>query len=764
MPPTKKATTLSALRWLLLLPLPALWCVLSHFGALAFLENKLLDWRFQYRGELEAPVKVIYINVDSLSLAEIGGWPWSRMYFSRVASALVHEAQAKAVGFDFVFSDLGVSESVDLKKLVEGNTEFGRFLFRNPPVVLAASYAGYRFLDVNDKERERVLPLVASDPRKLADIEPPEIPAFKRNLNPADRTFYNPPNIGLIDTLDNGTRWVPAWAPNATGRIYFHMAFELARLYWGLPPGALRTRGDFIDFVRPDGTVLTSVPLRDRQLIEINWFTKWESRQNGFAEFSTVFKYAEALRSPDPAEQKAGQAFFAQNDFKDAVVLIGPVDPLFQDLAPTSLDAHSVPKVSVHGNLLKTIVAGKYLRHLPAWRGVAWLEFAVVFALTLLVSAFAAAGGTKGALAKLTAALLLVAYVFLAFSLFKEHHLVLPMAAPLGAAFTTSFAAIVWQLIEEEKQKGRIKGMFSAYLAPTVVNSLIDSGKEPELGGHEEEITAYFSDIQSFSTFSEVLTPARLVELMNEYLGACTDIVQAEGGTLDKYIGDAIVAMFGAPITLENHAERAVVATIRVQQRIEELRRKWRAQGDAWPVRIHYLRARLGLNTGPAIIGNMGSHSRFSYTMMGDNVNLAARMESGAKSLGVYTMITDATRAACEKHSGDKIVFRFLDKIVVKGRSIPVPVHEVVGFRSEIPQQTFDCLGVHAQAMERYLAQDWDGAIRLFEQSAALEPNQPNKAVAIESNPSLIMIERCHYMKAHPPARDWDGVWTMKEK
>jgi adenylate cyclase len=174
------------------------------------------------------------------------------------------------------------------------------------------------------------------------------------------------------------------------------------------------------------------------------------------------------------------------------------------------------------------------------------------------------------------------------------------MTSPLGAALMTSFAGLIWQVLDEQKAKGRIKGMFSAYLAPTVVNNLIDSGEEPELGGHEEEITAFFSDIQSFSTFSEKLTPARLVELMNEYLTVCTDIVQQEGGTLDKYIGDAIVAMFGAPLPLPDHAYRACVVMVRMQQGIEELRKKspgparpqhrlgyHRQHGQPHPIQLH---------------------------------------------------------------------------------------------------------------------------------------------------------------------------------
>jgi adenylate cyclase len=306
--------------------------------------------------------------------------------------------------------------------------------------------------------------------------------------------------------------------------------------------------------------------------------------------------------------------------------------------------------------------------------------------------------------------------------------------------------------------------MFSTYLAPELVNQMVESKTDPKLGGHNEVITGYFSDIQRFSTFSELMTPEKLVELMNEYLTACTDIIQEEKGTLDKYIGDAVVAIFGAPLPVPNHAYRACVATQRVQHRIGELREKWRSEGDKWHPVVYNLRARLGLNTGPAIIGNMGSRSRFSYTMMGDNVNLAARMESGAKSLGAFTMVTEATKLECEKHGGDHVVFRYLDRIVVKGRSQPVPVFEIVGLKENVTQQTRDCLGVFAQGVERYLAQDWDGAGEFFRQSATLEPNQQSESLAIDSNPSTIFVKRCREMKDHPPGANWDGVYVMKEK
>jgi adenylate cyclase len=370
----------------------------------------------------------------------------------------------------------------------------------------------------------------------------------------------------------------------------------------------------------------------------------------------------------------------------------------------------------------------------------------------------------RGLLAKAFALIALVGYAFVALYLFSRSQIILPMAAPLGAALSTSFVAILWQLVVEEKQRGRIKGMFSTYLSPALVNRMVESGEDPQLGGHKSEITAYFSDIQGFSAFSEKLDSGPLVELMNEYLTACSDIILEEGGYLDKYIGDAIVAMFGAPFPLPDHAFRACVATQRVHLKLAELRAKWQAEGEKWPEIVWRMQSRIGLNSGKATIGNMGSTKKFNYTMMGDDVNLAARMESGAKAYGVYTMVTEATKLACEQHGGDRLVFRYLDKIVVKGRSIPVPVFEIAGLKESVAPQTLECLQLFAQGVAKYLVQDWDQAEELFRRSALIEPNIPGRTPGVETNPSLVLIERCSKMRLHPPGENWDGVYHMKEK
>ncbi|HVU36351.1 MAG TPA: adenylate/guanylate cyclase domain-containing protein [Opitutaceae bacterium] len=757
--PWSKANVVSVLRWLLLLSIPALWCLFDQSGALGSAEEKTVDWRFQWRGEVKPPLKVVYADIDSLSLDEIGNFPWNREYFATVASALVNVAKVKAVGFDIVFSDTGIAESADLRKIVDGNIKFGRFLSQEPPVVLGAEYSGWQFLDILHHKRQRVLPLVDHPVSTGLAIDTPEVPAFETSPDPDKPVFWTPPFVGLIDTIDNGTRIVPAYVPTGV-RPYFHLSLELARLYWGLPVGSIKVGRDAITFARPGGPVVARVPLRYHQMLEVNWFTRWNSLYTSHIEFSTLYKYAAAAASDDPAERAAGRKFFSDPGFKDAVVLVGPVDPLLQDLAPTSLDAHSVPRVGVHGNLLMTIVSGRYLRHVPGA-----VRDGLVFVLSLVMAGFAVMGGARAVFAKVMALLTAAFYVVLAFYLFNRSQLILPLVAPVGAAFSTSFAGLIWQVVEEQKAKGRIKGMFGTYLAPTVVEQMIESGKDPELGGHDSEITAYFSDIQSFSSFSEVLPSSKLGELLNEYLTACTDIVQSETGTLDKYIGDAVVAMFGAPVDAPDHAYRACFAAQRVQHRIGELREKWRSEGDKWPQLVHHLRTRIGLNTGVCMIGNMGSRTRFNYTMMGDNVNLAARMESGAKSWGVYTMCTESTRVACEQHRPGALVFRALGRIVVKGRSQPVPIHEIVGLRENVSDRTREGIGVFEQALARYYTRDWDGALALFARSRDLEANQPDKASGIAGNPSLIYLTKVvPETRAETLPPDWDGRYIMHEK
>jgi adenylate cyclase len=754
----KKSASGSPLRWLLLLPIPILWCVLGHYRQLTFFENKLLDWRMQYRGEIEAPVKLMYVDIDTRALELMGERPWSRALFANVAESLIVLGGAKAVGFDIVFSKISRSAVVDEKKVLENNRELRRVIQENPMrVVLAAQYTQGETVTQAEGTLRRI-PLLRKGQVDRTKNDVPEMPEQGFVLSPKGVIG----RIGLIDVDeeyggDNVPRWVPLFVHTMNPTLY-HMSLQLVLQHLGLDEKAVRIGPDRLDLLQSDGTPLITIPLREGQLLEANWFSKWNNPNlNPRRSVADVINALAALESDDKEQKDLAEKLFAQ--FKDALVLVGPTDSLLQDLAPTPFDSRPVPKVGLHGNLVKTILSERFIVHLPEWS-----MWTTAMVLTLIVSALSVAGGARGLLAKLVAVLALGGYTLVCFYLFERSNLVLPMAAPLGAAFTTSFGAIIWQLIDEEKAKGRIKGMFGAYVSPQLVERMVESGDDPQLGGHDAEITAYFSDIQSFSTFSEKLGSGPLVELMNEYLTACTDIVQEEGGTLDKYIGDAVVAMFGAPIALPDHALRACVATQRVHLKLGELRAKWTAEGAKWPEVVCKMQSRIGLNSGVCMIGNMGSRTRFNYTMMGDNVNLAARMESGAKSWGAYTMCTDATKSLCEKHGADRVVFRPLGRIVVKGRTQAVPIFEIVGLKESVTAQTRECVGVFAQALEKYYARDWDGALKLFAQSRELEFNVPGKTPGVVSNPSLVYLDITAHYQHEPPPENWDGVYVMKEK
>ncbi len=720
-----------------------MWCLFGHKGQLQFLENRLLDLRFRLRGETSAPVKIVYVDIDNAAI-QAYRWPWNHNRFAQLLDALFDHGGVKAVGFDMVFSEHS-RPTFGLKEQDEGRLLFGKAIHRHQKVILAANYvAGQGLLQEN-----RQFPWIfegGADPQKN---DAPELPAFPI-LGPSWGV------AGLIDTYKGETRLAPVFADTPVGPFYT-MALHLALIHWGLTDEALTRLPDRMEVRKPDNSLVATIPLQRGQLVEVNWFSRWISPENPRCSVADIGVNLSMLEDTDPQKQAIGREFFDQ--FKEAIVLVGPVDPLLQDLGTTPFDENPVPKVGFHGNLLKTFVSGKYLSHLPMWA-----QHCLTLLLTISVVYLAIEPRWNSVVLKFLALLLAGLYIGLACWIFMTNHVVMPLTAPLGSTLMTGALALGWKVVDEQRNKSRIKGMFGTYVSPQLVEQMIKTGESPQLGGVEAEITAYFSDIQGFSGFSELLAPNMLVELMNEYLTACTDVILAQGGALDKYIGDAVVAMYGGLVHLEDHAYRACVASQIVQMRMGELREKWSREVDKWPSLVGGMQSRIGLNTGEAIVGNMGSPARFNFTMMGDNVNLAARMESGAKAYGVLTMATEATYQDCLKHGGDHVVFRKLDKIIVKGRTKPVSVFEIVGLKENVPDRVRDCIAVFEDGLARCQAMDWEGAERLFRRSAELEAQQPAGDRMMESNPSLVMMDRCLKLRKNPPKPDWDGVYVMGNK
>ena len=332
---------------------------------------------------------------------------------------------------------------------------------------------------------------------------------------------------------------------------------------------------------------------------------------------------------------------------------------------------------------------------------------------------------------------------------------IIPIVPPLVSVGVTYIGIVLYDFIIEQQDKKYLKNTFGAYISPDLIDQMYEDKQEPKLGGQAGYHTAFFSDIQSFSSFSEILEPEKMVSLMNEYLTEMTSILLKHNGTLDKYIGDAIVAFYGAPVALENHEYHACMTALEMDRKLNELRVKWKSEGG-WPKLVHNVRHRVGLNSGEMVTGNMGSSMRMNYTMMGDTVNLAARLEPAAKQYGVYTFVAENTYKVVK----DQFEWRLLDFIRVKGKNKPVKVYELFSEKNNLANNQSDLINAFNNGLDLYFKGEWNLALKKFNEAAKLEEDFEYRP----TTPSKIYVERCEAFKKSPPEKDWDGVWTMNTK
>jgi adenylate cyclase len=715
------------------------------------LEWKPLAWRVQLRAEAGQPApdeRLLVIGVGDRSTINIEPWPFRRAYHAQL-QRLVAPEKPRGLIWDIIYQNRVDFEGKPLDALSDDD-------FAVSTDHLAGEGISTVFAAVSGEAP------TGDDLTKLGITEPLTRVEGDRERIYGDAHLSMPfpglRNAGLIGTVD---------APRGAGGIVRRMPMVLrvgdvvlpsltlqgAMRYWNLGSEDVQVNlGDEIILGGAAGG--RRIPIDEEGMLLINYrYGPMRPGEPLGTEIPTV-EYFDLLI--DLHQKHVVQAPDARDPVPlgDRIVLVGE---FATDSGPTPRSDNS-PLVYLHANVLNNILQSDYVRPVSAawiWWGALALGL-VGAVLARRAAVMVAMGYTLG-----VTALYLVAAQWA----WQENNWWLPVVAPVAGFLFLQFFQIAYRVWMEQRAKAEIRGMFGSYLSPVVVRQMVETEAKPELGGVTEEITAYFSDIQGFSAFSELLSAAQLVELLNEYLTACTDIIQEELGTLDKYIGDAVVAMYGAPLELPDHAYRACVAALRVQERLGELRGKWTNEGDKWPRLVQSMRTRIGLNTGPCMIGNMGSRSRFSYTMMGDDVNLAARMESGAKSWGVYIMLTEQTRRACEATEGMRpMVFRSLGRIRVKGRQQPVPIHELMGWADEVTDEEKEGLAEFSRGLECFYRQEWEWARTRFQQAAKTERLQPGHAQGVSLNPSLAYQQIIEEMMAQPPPEDWDGVYSMRNK
>jgi adenylate cyclase len=439
--------------------------------------------------------------------------------------------------------------------------------------------------------------------------------------------------------------------------------------------------------------------------------------------------------------------------FRNKIVLVGATATAVADQRVTPVDPN-FPGVETHATVIDNILHRNLLAR-PHWE---WAyAMGSIFLVGLLLARFLPRLGPLWG--DLLAAVLFTGSFVLNYRLFADFGWSLNIVYPPLATVLVWAGMTIYHYAVEQKGSRFIKRIFSLYLSKPLVEQMVLTKIEPKLGGSSDIRTAYFTDIASFSSFSEVLEPTELVELLNEYLTEMTDILLAEGGTLDKYEGDAILAFFGAPIPQEDHAARALRVALGMQQALARLRKKWTDEGDKWPELVKQMRMRIGINSGKIVVGNMGSTMRMDYTMTGDVVNTAARLESSAKQYGVYIQCTSDTLNMARAENFE-CEWRVLDKVRVVGKTEPIETVEIVAYKGQLPEELVLMRELYYQGLELYRQQRWDEAKAKFAQSEELEERFPKRP----TTPSRVYLERCDFFKANPPGKDWDGTWTLTSK
>lgn len=418
------------------------------------------------------------------------------------------------------------------------------------------------------------------------------------------------------------------------------------------------------------------------------------------------------------------------NIFNGKILLIGATAPDLRDTHLTPVGGGEMPGVELHANAIQTILTGDFVRYQDSGSAVlvifllAIITGLIIYRLKLLVA---------------TLAVIILAVIYLVSAVLAfDTGLILNIVYPVLAFITVYVANVGIFYVAESKQRKLVTSVFGKYVSKEVADEILKKTSSAELSfkGEKRVITILFSDIRGFTSISEKMKPEELVDFLNKYLSSMTDIIMEKRGVVDKYIGDAIMAFWGAPLSEEAHAKVACEAALAMKSRLAELS-------------ISGLAIGIGINTGEVVVGNMGSTRRVNYTVIGDAVNAASRLEGLNKEYGTMVIIGEATYNEIK----NDFVCRELDLIKVKGKSKPIRIYELVGRKGEVDEKTLKAIKHFESGLKYYRERAWEDAVEEFEN--ALKVNSDKTA--------QIFIDRCHIMKKEAPA-DWDGIFTMKTK
>jgi len=702
---------------------------------LVSLDNQITDVMFHWRGPVPTTGSVVIVDIDEQSLEQLGQWPWPRNLLARLVEN-IHASGARIVGFDMVFSE---ADNTSPKKYLDSLTELplsaalqqeltrlqtaedidhdlilGRAVAANPTVL------GYIFRPIDEgvkKTRGRPFPsaTIRLDPSSYSYEDLAIIPASRAILNVEDvATAETEGFLNVLPDASGTVRKVPLLM-TMDGIPYPSLALELLRLGLGLSEIDIHVSREVRTAKRGIlgvGLGQLVIPTDDQGQVTVN-----------FRGPVGTFPYIPAV------DILNGQRL---EELRDKYIIIGTSAAALFDLRATPFSS-VFPGVEVHATVIDNALSG------DAFRYDVYTEIGVTYLLIviggLLITALLSytsplLGGSGGLL--VIGAMVLANYHF-----FFLRNQVVGLTFPLLTIAAVFLVVTLCNYYFEGRKKTFILGAFGHYVAPQVVNQLMKSPDKLSLVGEQKNLTILFSDIRGFTSISEKMDSQQLSAFMNEYLTAMSTVIMEHNGTVDKFIGDAIMAIWGAPLDDAQHAANGLRAAFRMMDKLREIQPRWTARG------LPALNIGIGLNTGLMNVGNFGSEHRFDYTVMGDNVNLASRLEGANKNYGTNIIISEFTRQAV----GDRFFCRFIDRVQVKGKDRPVDIYEPLleGTPDASLRQEVEA---YEQAVKLYQTRQFSEAhailARLYQQN--------------EQRLYSLYLERIAAFSETPPPATWEAI------
>jgi adenylate cyclase len=662
---------------------------------------KMKDVRLLMRGPITPTPSVVIVAIDNKSVKEIGRWPWSREIIGKLIKGMA-DYGVKVTALDVVFSetqnpasDTALAESI----VLSGNVIAGYF-FRNemhpidPEILAQVQSSKIRQLQIDPDVTSVPLIEYANMDANIALIGQGALAyGFFNVISDSDGLFRKLPLIMLYK-----------------GDVYPSMVLQALKYF------TLETAHVSIgkSGVRAIGLGKYSIPSNQEGELSVNYYGPGGSIKT----YSAVDIIKKRL-SPDALH--------------GTLAFVGFTEMGIYDVRPTPFDS-ILPGVEIHATVAANTLEQRFIIHNSSTILMERITlFLLPFALALLLGL-----APSASIGVLAGSGLSVLYLAVNYLLYSKYLLDLSVLSPLMALGLTTVGSEVYRSLVVDRKGRYMKKAFSNYVSADLVAQIMKNPDSLKLGGEKREISILFSDIRGFTSLSENLSPEALVQVLNEYLNPMTQIVLEEKGTLDKYIGDAIMAIYNAPLDVTDHAGHACRSALKMMEKLAELNRSFVERG------IQTIDIGIGINTGDAVVGNMGAAMRFDYTAIGDNVNLASRLEGLNKMYGTHIIVSESTKLL----AGGDLPFREIDVVAVKGKQQPVSIYELmVSDESEIR-------GVFGEALKLYRNREFEAAVRMFDVLCSQN----------EDRVSRLYIARCLEFISSPPSEEWDGVFVAKTK